>query len=123
MCACTVFSATTTLTLTLPLNGASLDVKTASFCTCGRQSLPTKLLLTTKVKGLFAVDCPDAVSARARTAASDTTVTAAKRTLQRRAPRRPPELLICYLLWQHYVGSFPLRTYPTPAAKCQAFQA
>ena len=57
MCACTVFSATTTLTLTFPLNGARSDVKTASFCTCGRQSLPTKLLLTTK-EGLVRCGLP-----------------------------------------------------------------
>ena len=51
ICAWFVLRELTILTLTLPLNGGSLDVNMASFSTWGRQSLPRKLLLTTNVYG------------------------------------------------------------------------
>src|SRR6202142_430144 len=51
ICAWFVFCELTIFMLILPLNGARLAVRVASFSTCGRQSLPRKLLLSTKVNG------------------------------------------------------------------------
>src|SRR5581483_12358205 len=51
ICAWFVLCELTILSLTLPLKGGRFAVSWASRSTCGRQSLPRKLLLRTKVYG------------------------------------------------------------------------